>query len=197
LFEQSRFFLDRSSASELAPDGKWREIDASFADSTKAGVGWESGANRFSVEVAQTTREGEGLVTVSSRAGSMSVALEVRVPFLDFELVQFATSIPGKLKLKGFTTKAIMREVLRGHLPANIVWRKKQGYSFPIKNWMRGELADFTHDEIFSSQTLREYFDPEGLRRLWDEHQAKRHNHSHLLWTLLNVGLWARMFEVS
>jgi asparagine synthase (glutamine-hydrolysing) len=125
---------------------------------------------------------------------SMAHGLEVRPPFLDHRVVEFCYSLPTALKLRGFTTKWLLKEAVEDLLPPGIARRGKQGFSLPIKNWMRGELLEFTHDEIFSSRVLDEFFDPTGLRRVWSEHQARRHNHSHLIWTLLNVAIWSRMF---
>jgi asparagine synthase (glutamine-hydrolysing) len=128
---------------------------------------------------------------------AMAHSLEVRPPFLDHRVVEHCYSLPTNMKLRGFTTKWVFKRAVERLLPPGIAFRGKQGFSFPIKNWMRGELSEFTHDEIFSSDMIRTYFEPAGLRRLWEEHQAMTHNHSHLLWTLLNIGLWGKMWKVS
>ena len=62
-----------------------------------------------------------------------------------------------------------------------------------MKNWIRGELLELTHDEVFSSRLIGEHLRREALERLWREHQARRHNHAHLFWTLLNLALWERL----
>jgi hypothetical protein len=62
-----------------------------------------------------------------------------------------------------------------------------------MKNWIRGELMDFTHDEIFSSSLVADYFNLKTLDRYWQEHQLSQHNHSHLFWALLNLSLWNRL----
>jgi asparagine synthase (glutamine-hydrolysing) len=123
---------------------------------------------------------------------AMAHSLEVRPPFLDHRVVEYCYSLPTALKLRGFETKWLLKEALEPKLPPGIARRKKQGFSFPMKNWLRGDLMSFARDEIFSSPLVAEQFDVTFVRRLWDEHQAKRHNHSHLLWTLLNVALWER-----
>jgi asparagine synthase (glutamine-hydrolysing) len=124
---------------------------------------------------------------------SMAHSLEVRPPFLDHRVVEYCYSLPTALKLRGFETKWLLKEALEPKLPPGIARRKKQGFSFPMKNWLRGDLMGFARDEIFGSPLVREHFDVGFVRRLWDEHQAKRHNHSHLLWTLLNVAVWDRV----
>ena len=124
---------------------------------------------------------------------SMAHSLEVRPPFLDHRVVEYCYSLPTALKLRGFETKWLLKEAMAPKLPPGIARRKKQGFSFPMKNWLRGDLMGFARDEIFGSPLVREHFDVGAVRRLWEEHQAKQHNHSHLLWTLLNLALWERV----
>ncbi len=122
---------------------------------------------------------------------SMAHSLEVRPPFLDHRVVEFCYSLPTALKLRGFTTKWLLKQAIEPRLPPGIARRKKQGFSFPMKNWLRGELMEFARGEIFGSSLVAEFFEPRGIERVWREHQSKRHNHSHLLWTLLNLALWS------
>jgi asparagine synthase (glutamine-hydrolysing) len=124
---------------------------------------------------------------------SMACGLEVRPPFLDHRVVEFCYSLPTSAKLRGLTTKWLLKSAMRERLPPGIAMRPKQGFSIPMKNWIRGELAALTRDEVFSSPLIGEHFRREALDRLWREHQARRHNHSHLFWTLLNLALWERM----
>jgi asparagine synthase (glutamine-hydrolysing) len=128
---------------------------------------------------------------------SMAHGLEVRVPLLDHHFVEMCASIPGELKLSGFTTKAIFRTAMRGILPDVILNRGKQGYSLPIKNWLRLELREFLIDTLESSVIVRDLFDLGFIRRLIEEHHARRANHNHVLWGLLNVALWHRLFISS
>jgi asparagine synthase (glutamine-hydrolysing) len=124
---------------------------------------------------------------------SMAHGLEVRPPFLDHRVVEFCYSLPTTAKLNGFTTKWLLKRAMRARLPEGIATRAKQGFSIPMKNWIRGELLDLTHDTVFSSRLIEEHFQKSVLERLWSEHQQRRHNHSHLFWTLLNVSLWERL----
>jgi asparagine synthase (glutamine-hydrolysing) len=128
---------------------------------------------------------------------SMAHGLEVRVPFLDYEFVEFCATIPGDLKLKGFTTKAIFRTGMKGILPKEILWRGKQGYSLPIKNWLRQELRDYMTDLLNSSPLIREAFNLAHVQRLMREHQDYRANHNHILWALINLAIWHRLFVES
>ncbi len=125
---------------------------------------------------------------------SMATGLEVRVPFLDHELVEFATSLPAEWRLRGFETKSILKEAMLPHLPKEILYRKKQGYSLPIKNWLREELRDYARATISESEVVRERIEPATLDRIWGEHLSRRQNHNHLLWALLNLALWHRRF---
>lgn len=125
---------------------------------------------------------------------SMANALEVRVPFLDHRFMEFCATIPGNLKLKGLTTKYIFKKSMLKLLPKNIVHRKKQGFSFPIKNWLRDELNEYMMDLLYNSDIIRDNFDSYHLDKLVGQHQNGTHNHSHRLWALMNLELWHRKF---
>jgi asparagine synthase (glutamine-hydrolysing) len=124
---------------------------------------------------------------------SMAHSLEVRPPFLDHRVVEYCYSLPTNMKLRGFTTKWLLKTAMEKRLPHGIARRKKQGFSIPMKNWIRGDLLEYTHDTVFSSRLIAEYFNVAALRGFWQEHQELRHNHSHLFWTLLNLSLWDRL----
>jgi asparagine synthase (glutamine-hydrolysing) len=124
---------------------------------------------------------------------SMACGLEVRPPFLDHRVVEFCYSLPTERKLHGFTTKWLLKRGMNARLPPGIATRAKQGFSIPMKNWIRGELLELTHDEVFSSRLIAGNFQKKTLERYWREHQERRHNHAHLFWTLLNLSLWDRL----
>jgi asparagine synthase (glutamine-hydrolysing) len=128
---------------------------------------------------------------------SMAHSLEVRVPLLDHHLVELAATIPERLKFPGFRTRAIYRRALRGILPPRILTRGKQGYSLPIKQWLRGELRDYMIRLLNASEAVRAYFDRDGVNWMMGEHLARRANHNHTLWALINVALWHRRFIES
>jgi asparagine synthase (glutamine-hydrolysing) len=128
---------------------------------------------------------------------SMAHGLEVRVPMLDHHFIEACATIPSGLKLDRFTTKAIFRTAMRGILPNRILNRGKQGYSFPIKNWLRVELREFLNDTLESSRIVQELFDLGYIHQLRDEHQNRVANHSHVLWALLNLAVWHRLFVES
>ena len=125
---------------------------------------------------------------------SMASALEIRVPLLDHVLVEFLASLPGDWKLNKMTTKYIFRAALKGLLPDKIVHRGKQGYSLPVKHLLRGELRDYMVERLHDSTVLRETMDMVYIDRLIAEHDARKHNHNHILWALLNVAIWHDRF---
>jgi asparagine synthase (glutamine-hydrolysing) len=127
---------------------------------------------------------------------SMATSLEVRVPFLDHEIVELCASIPAGLKLKRLTTKYILRKALKKHnfLPDSIIYRGKQGYSLPVKNWLREELKDYMVSLFKSSPIIKENFNSPYLSRLIKEHISFKHNHNHILWALMSLALWYKKF---
>ncbi|MFH1033869.1 MAG: asparagine synthase (glutamine-hydrolyzing) [Pseudomonadota bacterium] len=125
---------------------------------------------------------------------SMSTSLEVRVPFLDHELVEFTGQLPGWFKLKGFTTKYILRQAIRGLVPDRVVDRGKQGYSLPVKNLLRGQLKPLMQELLTSSPLVKDFLVPRQVDKLMAEHLAGTHNHNHVLWALMNAALWHRRF---
>jgi len=127
---------------------------------------------------------------------SMATSLEVRVPFLDHEVAELCASIPANLKLHKFATKYILRKTLKKYnfLPECIIYRGKQGYSLPIKNWLREELKDYMIDLLENSPIIKENFNNSYLSELIKEHLELKHNHNHILWALINLSLWYKKF---
>jgi len=125
---------------------------------------------------------------------SMATSLEVRVPFLDHRLVEFAARIPSRLKFSGLRTRAIYRRAMTGILPSFVLERGKQGYSLPLKTWLRGELREYMTSLLDASPLIREHFNPAGVNALIDEHTRHVRNHNHVLWALMNAALWHRRF---
>lgn len=122
---------------------------------------------------------------------SMANSLEVRSPFLDHVLLEYAASIPGSLKVTGGIGKAILRESLADLLPPEILHGPKRGFSAPVGSWLRGPLRSYAEELLLlQPRGLPEFFHPEAVRRLWDAHQAGRENHAMRLWALLVFEVW-------
>jgi asparagine synthase (glutamine-hydrolysing) len=126
---------------------------------------------------------------------SMAHSLEMRSPLLDHQVVEFAARLPVREKLRGGTSKVLLREVMRGELPPEILARRKMGFGVPIDQWFRGRFADLLQDILLSQSAQgRGYFRPGAVRRLIDEHTAGRQHHHFRLWALLMLELWHRTF---
>jgi asparagine synthase (glutamine-hydrolysing) len=122
---------------------------------------------------------------------TMASSLEARSPFLDWRLTEFAAALPSGLKLKGRTTKYILKQAVADLVPAENMHRPKQGFAVPIGEWFRGELKEFLADHILSARfASRGLFRPEAVKRLYDDHQRGAGDHAHHLWTLLMLELW-------
>lgn len=120
---------------------------------------------------------------------SMGHSLEVRVPFLDHRLVEFAASLPVHMKIKGHTTKYLLKKVMSDYLPKPIIKKPKQGFSPPIKEWLKDDLADYCQ-ELFNQQNLSCYFNRESLNNLLNEHYSNARDFQYQIWTLLVFSIW-------
>jgi asparagine synthase (glutamine-hydrolysing) len=122
---------------------------------------------------------------------SMANSLETRSPLLDYRLVEFAAELSPSLKLRGLKSKYIFKKALREYLPKSILLRKKEGFSSPIKNWLRKDLKPMMMDVLSSSIVKqRGYFNSSYVERLINEHAAGKENHAHRLWPLMLFELW-------
>ena len=126
---------------------------------------------------------------------SMAVSLEARSPFLDHHVMEFAASLPARYKLRGVTTKYLLKNALKGLLPPENLTRSKMGFGVPIGRWFRGELKSFLAETILSDRALgRGYFKRESVNHLVEEHTDGRRDYAHQLWTLLMLEMWHQEF---
>ena len=127
---------------------------------------------------------------------SMSVGLEARSPFLDHPLVEFALTIPTRLKLRGANGKYLLKRAFSDLVPREILTREKMGFGVPISSWFRGELADHLREVLLSPRSLeRGRFRPDVLRGLVESHIAGTADNGYKLWNLLNLELWEQAAE--
>jgi asparagine synthase (glutamine-hydrolysing) len=133
---------------------------------------------------------GDGVLQKVDRA-SMAVALEVRVPLLDRELVRFAQHLPANRKIRGTRTKVLLRQLVESRLGAEVASRPKKGFGAPFSRWFRGELRPLV-EEILSARRIADggLFRPEFVRRLVDDHMTRRADERKRILNLLVLELW-------
>jgi asparagine synthase (glutamine-hydrolysing) len=126
---------------------------------------------------------------------SMASGVEVRVPLLDPDLVALATRLPLHQKLRGTTTKWILRKAVEADLPREVIHRPKTGFGAPLRPWLRGELRPIV-DDVLSPETLRKrgLFEPKAVSELVQADRAGRVDASYTLFSLMCLELWCRMF---
>lgn len=126
---------------------------------------------------------------------SMAASLEARAPLLDYKMVEFAFSLPPNYKVRGGVTKWFFKKAMEGILPNEIIYRQKEGFSIPIKNWLKSELNDLMN-EALSPKRISEmnYFNPFYIQRMMFEHMQGIQNHAHRLWPLIVFSLWKDRF---
>ena len=130
---------------------------------------------------------------------SMATSLEVRAPILDHVFVEWVTGLPAEWKLRGRQQKYILTKLAeRVGVPKEALYRPKQGFALPLVHWIRNELKELLMTVLLEPRTLqRGYFNPEGVRRLLEEHFSGRRVHSQRIWRLLMLELWHRNFLES
>ena len=122
---------------------------------------------------------------------SMAASLEARVPLLDHRIVEFALSLPPQMKLQRGQTKRILRQAVANRIPSEILDKPKQGFSIPLKHWLRGPLRPLMTD-LLSNDTInrRGYFSADQVSTWMTQHLEQRANHSHRLWALMVFEMW-------
>jgi asparagine synthase (glutamine-hydrolysing) len=125
----------------------------------------------------------------------MASGVEVRVPLLDLELVEFAARIPSAYKQRGREGKAVFKRAMEPLLPRDVIYRSKTGFGAPLRQWLRGELREVV-DETLSPRSLasRGLFEPAAVRRLLELERAGRVEGAYTVFALMCVELWCRMF---
>jgi asparagine synthase (glutamine-hydrolysing) len=126
---------------------------------------------------------------------SMAANLEVRVPFLNREMLEMAARMPPQLKLHGLTCKYVLKRALEGVLPKEVIWRRKAGFGAPIRSWLRGALRPLI-DDLLSEETVkrRGIFRPAQVKRVIDANLSGREDYNLQVFQLLGLELWHRTF---
>ncbi|HZI30933.1 MAG TPA: asparagine synthase C-terminal domain-containing protein, partial [Candidatus Binatia bacterium] len=126
---------------------------------------------------------------------SMAFGVEVRVPYIDNEVVDFMSGVAPGLKMRGPTRKYLMKQAFHGLLPAHILNRKKAGFGAPIRTWIVSDLKEMIGDLLCESTLKRRgFFNPDYVRRLIQENASGRHDYNYLIYILLNFELWCRVY---
>jgi asparagine synthase (glutamine-hydrolysing) len=139
----------------------------------------------------------DDMLTKADRV-TMAHSLEARVPLLDHELVEFLASVPSNLKLRGRTTKYLLRAAMRGQLPRRIVQGKKRGFNVPMPGWLATDLRSFVGDVLSPARVARTgLFRPEAVSNLVNQHLQRRADHSRTLWTLIVLEHWVQRHALA
>ena len=126
---------------------------------------------------------------------SMAASIESRVPFLDHKLVEFTARLPERLKLRGWTTKYVLRRAMKDVLPEAILKRPKMGFPVPLGSWLRGRYRNVLDEYVTSDRArARGIFDADFVTRVVGQHVSGERDHSERLWTLVNFEVWLRRF---
>ncbi|MBD2700043.1 asparagine synthase (glutamine-hydrolyzing) [Spirosoma sp. BT702] len=136
----------------------------------------------------------DDILTKVDRA-SMYNSLEVRAPFLDYRIVDFANSLPESYKRKGLSGKYILKSLMRGKIPDDIIDRPKKGFGIPLSQWLRNELRPLC-DDLLSEASLKQHglFNYDYVAKIKNEHYAGKQNNRKLLWTLMVFQQWYRHY---
>ncbi len=123
---------------------------------------------------------------------SMANSLEVRSPFMDYRLFEFASKLPAKLRLNKLQGKYILKKFAENKIPQEIIHRKKEGFSVPLNTWFDNELKDITQNLLLENR--RDYFNKPTIQKIINNHLQRKKEYSTQLWILLNLELWHRIF---
>lgn len=126
---------------------------------------------------------------------AMAVSLEARVPFLDLELMRFVESIPSKFKINGLTQKYLLKKAVRKWIPEEVIKKKKIGFATPIDNWFQNELKGEVEEKLLSEgSAIRKYLNASVIKKMIEDHAAKREDYKRPLLSFLTFEIWHEMF---
>jgi asparagine synthase (glutamine-hydrolysing) len=126
---------------------------------------------------------------------SMAVGVESRVPFLDLDLAELAFSLPIKYKMRGSTTKYILKKVGERYLSNDVIYRPKTGFGAPVRTWINGLMKPLVDEKLsFERIQARGIFNPEAVRKLIEDNMNGRIDASYTIWSLLAIESWMQQF---
>lgn len=126
---------------------------------------------------------------------SMANSLEVRVPFLDYRMIEFIETLPPNMKLRGFKGKYLHKKAIEKWLPKEIVHREKKGFANPIDKWLRSSMRPFVNDCVLSERAeVNRYFNRDFIREMLEKHEQNQAEHLRHIYLLLSFELWHRQF---
>ncbi|MBF6213006.1 asparagine synthase (glutamine-hydrolyzing) [Nocardia puris] len=190
-YGNARSFNDaqlRAVLREFRPEWTHQDVTAPIYAQSR---GWDPVARMQHLDLFTWLR---GDILVKADKMTMANSLELRVPFLDAEVLRVAEQIPFEQKITKDTTKYALRQALEGIVPPHVLHRAKLGFPVPLRHWLRGtELFDWAQAQIADSQTDH-LLDKAAIKTMLDDHRAGRSDHSRRLWTLLVFMVWHGIF---
>jgi asparagine synthase (glutamine-hydrolysing) len=179
-------------ASAVTNSGGWNDhMSAAFS-------GLDRMADSKSAQWVDTTTYLPGDLMVKADRMSMAHGLEVRSPFLDHQLVEYASTIPADQSIKGRSGKQILKWAYADLIPDQISRRPKAGFTVPVGEWINGPLRDSTNDLLLSPNAeVSKIIQPEYISQMLTQHASRRHNHAVRLWNLICLETWAQSFGVA
>ena len=186
-----------TAAAEVKLNGWRHKLSAgeTRGHSTPPDPDFENSALRRALYRDQTSWLPDQLLESVERA-SAAVSLHTALPFLDHRLAEYVSALPDAVRVRGLTTKWILREAAKTLLPAQLQRRPKGGWRLDVASWLRNDLREFTLDHLRGpSCVTRRYYDAATLDRVLDDHLQQKKNYETLLWTLLNIEIWHRTYS--
>ncbi|WP_334064092.1 asparagine synthase (glutamine-hydrolyzing) [Alteromonas genovensis] len=137
----------------------------------------------------KTYMTGDILVKVDRM--SMANSLEVRAPILDYQVAEFAATLPSSQKYRDGEKKYLLKEVFKPFIPDSLLYRKKMGFSTPLDEWFRGEIKALSESKLLQcNRGLNEVFNTASINSIWQEHQSRSKDHGIVLWSMLMYQMW-------
>lgn len=142
----------------------------------------------------QMSRMPEHYLLIADRM-SMAHGLELRVPLVDRDILEYSAALPSEFKIQRGKLKFILREIASKHYSQEFLYRTKQGFGFPMARWFRGELREFVETVMRQSELVKAgIFDGAVVQQMFNEHLSGRVDHNFRIWMVLNIEVWFRIF---